>query len=904
MNDWRFPRVTITDMRWLRKLGLRIRSLLVRRGVERELSDEIRFHFEKLAEQKVALGMALEDARWAASRELGGMELIKEECRDMRKVNFIENLVRDVRYGLRALRRNPGFAAVTILTLSLGVGATTAMFSVVDAVVLKPLPFPTADRLVRVASVILANGAGGIASYPDFVDWRSENHVFEGLAAFRTGDFTLTGRSEPLHLQGGIVSATLFSLLGVTPALGRTFLPQEDNPAAANGADPVILGHALWRREFGSDDSVIGRTVQLSGQPFTVVGVMPEGFQYPIQAEPIDLWTTIAFDAHGGMNAMTAQRGAHYLDVVGLLKPGVTDQQAQAEMVTIASALNKRYPENKARTVRIMPELQRLAGPLRTPMLVLLGAVGCVLLIVCANIANLLLARASGRHREMAVRAALGATRRRAVCQLLTETVTLGLLGGGLGLMLGLASLRFLVRLIPVGLPRLNAIGLDGRLLGFALVVSLLVGILFGLAPALRVSRIELTDSLKESGRGSGAEGRGNHRLREVLVVSEIALAVVLLVGAGLLTKSFLRLTQVDPGFDPHQVLTFQLDSPAGKQPGELPEFYREVVERMRALPGVSSASAVFSLPLTGDNVRSSIEIEGQPTPIGSRPSADFNVVEPDYFRAIGVPMLAGRDFTDHDDSQSVPVVIVNRRLAQLFFPNQNPIGKHVRPGIGNGYTPGQPPMREIVGVIGDVKQSELGAEAAPEVYAPLAQSPFEPMIVVTRTTVDPRTIVGPARREVASLDKQLPLYNALTLDQYFADAVSEPRFSTILLAGFAALALLLACLGVYGVISYVVAQRTHEIGIRLALGAESAGVLRWVLARGLLLAGTGVALGLAVSLGLSHLLSSLLYGVRATDPVTFAGASLSLLVVAVLASYIPARRAARVDPMVALRYE
>jgi putative ABC transport system permease protein len=890
------------------KLLSSIRTVLAfvfrRSGVEREMEDELQLHLQSRTDDLERRGLSRAEAGRRARMEFGGYQRYKEECREALGTRLLGELITDLRYGLRVLRRNPGFAAIAISILALGVGATTAIFSVVNAVMLKPLPFPTADRLVRVESVIVATGRGGVASYPDFLDWRARNHVFDGMAVFRTNDFTLMGPHDPLHLQGAVVSAQLFSQLGVTPAVGRSFLPAEDNPAATSGTDPVILSYGLWQREFGADAWVVGRTLQLGGQPFTVIGVMPQGFQFPVQAEPIELWTTMAVDAAGGVNTMTTQRGAHYLDVVALLKPGVTLPQAEAEMATITSALNKEHPENKPRTARIVPELRRLVGDLRTPLLVLLGAVGCVLLIVCANVANLLLARASGRHKEMAIRAALGASRRRATCQLLTESIALGLVGGGLGLVLALWSLKFLVQLIPAAVPRLDAIGLDTHLLTFAFLISLMAGILFGLAPALRASKMSFTESLKESGRGSGSGGKERSRLRDALVVSEVALAVVLLAGAGLLIQSFLHLTRVDPGFDPHHVLTFQLDSPAGRQGSQLPAFFREIVERVSGLPGVTSASAVASLPLTGDNIGSSIEIEGQPTPIGSRPSADFNAVEPDYFRTVGVALVEGRDFTMHDDSNSTPVVIVNRTLARRFFPNQDPIGKHVRPGIGNGYSPGEPPMREIVGVIEDVKQSGLGTEAAPEVYAPLAQSPFGTMFVVARAANDPRSLVEAARRQVASVDKRVPIYHVMTLDQYFAQSVAGPRFNTLLLSGFAGLAVLLACLGVYGVMSYIVLQRTHEIGVRMALGAETGRVLRWVLGRGFLLSSLGVTIGLVVSFGFAHLLSGLLYGVRATDPMIFAIAPLTLLGVASLASYIPARRAARVDPVIALRYE
>jgi putative ABC transport system permease protein len=657
------------------------RNILFKQRSDQDLDQEIRSYLDLLAEENAHSGMGRHEALEQARRELGGVEQIKENVRDVKVGVSMDNLLQDLRYGLRVLRRNPGFAATTILTLALGIGATTAIFSIVDAVVFKPLPFPNAGRLVRIQSLIAASGNGGVASYPDFLDWRARSRVFDSMAVFRTSDFNLIGRSEPLHLQGAVVSAQLFSMLGVTPALGRSFLPAEDNPAAESETDPVILSYGLWQREFGSDPAVLGRAIQLGDQLFTVVGVMQRAFQYPIQAGPVELWTTIAVDARG--NAMTLQRGAHYLDVAGMLKPGVKLQQAQAELAAIAAALNKEYPVNKPRTVRIMPEIQGVAGPIRTPLLVLLGAVGCVLVIVCVNVANLLLARATGRRKEMAVRAALGAGRLRAARQLLTESVSLGLAGGGLGLALALASLRLLVRLIPAEVPRLNAIGLDARLLSFAFLISLAAGILFGLAPALRVSKFSLTGSLRESGRGSGSGGREHGRLRDALVVSEVALAVVLLLASGLLMQSFLHLTQVDPGFHREHVLTLQLDSPAGRQDSQVPAFYRDVVAQIGALPGVYSASAVASLPLTGDNIRTSIEMEGQPTPMASRPSADFNAIEPNYFGTLGITLVAGRDFTERDELKSTQVAIVNRTLAQRFFPNQNPIGRHIRPGIG-----------------------------------------------------------------------------------------------------------------------------------------------------------------------------------------------------------------------------
>jgi putative ABC transport system permease protein len=882
----------------------RCAALLRKHRLDEDLDEELRTHINFAVEEHMMRGMNAQQARTAALKELGGMTQTREDYRMQRGLPFLEALSQDVRYALRQLRKSPGFTFVALLTLALGIGATTALFSLVDAVMLKPLPFPNAARLVRVESIVAASGRGGDASYPDFIDLRARNNVMDGMAAFDTGDFTLIGQREPEHLRGAVVSAQLFSLLGVTPALGRTFRDEEDKAGATNGTDAVILSYGLWQREFGSDASVLNSVLQIGDRRFTVVGVMPQRFQFPIQAEPIELWTTIAFDSRGGPNDMTVQRGAHYLDVVALLKHGVTSQQAQAELATIATSLNREHPENKPRTVRIVPELQLLTGDLRTPMFALLGAVGCVLLMVCANIANLLLARATGRRKEMAVRIALGASRGRVASQLLVESLVLGLLGGGLGLGLALSSFRFLVQIVPDDIPRLGTIGLDARLLAFAVLVSLLSGLFFGLAPALQASKVSLTESLKKTGRSG--DGQDRARLQSTLVVSEIALAVVLLLGAGLLLQSFLHLTRVDPGFDPHNVLTFQLDSPAGMKDTQFPGFFREAVSRIAALPGVTSASTAAYLPLTGDHISTSIEIEGQPTPMASRPSADFTMIEPNYFRTVGTTMLNGRDFTAQDNLSSTPVVIVNQALARTFFPNQNPIGKHVRPGIGNGYGSdvADLPMREIVGVIEDMKQRGPGAAAVPEVYAPLAQSPFDTMFILARTANDPASLVRAARQQVASLDKNLPIYHVKTLDQYFADSVAEPRFGSLLLGTFAGLAVLLACLGVYGVVSYAVVQRTREIGIRMALGAGGGSVVRSVLYRGMLLAFIGVTIGLAGSFALVHLLSSMLFGVQATDPLTFALAAVALLGVAALASYVPARRAASIDPMQALRTE
>ncbi|MBV9302659.1 MAG: ABC transporter permease [Acidobacteriaceae bacterium] len=880
------------------------RNALYKQRLDQDADEEIRSYIELTAEDKVRCGASREEALLQTKREIGGLEQVKENIRDVRVGASIDRLLQDIRYAFRMLGRNPGFTGVVIAILGLGIGATTAIFSVVDAVMFKPLPFPTADRLIRIQSMLIKSRRGEVASYPDFLDWRARNHAFEGMAVFRTNDFTFAGGRQAERLEGAVVSARLFSLLGVNPSLGRSFLPQDDTPQTTSGTDPVILSYGLWRRAFGSDPSVLGRTIELNRQPFTVIGVMPHEFQFPIQAEPVQLWTTIAVDARGGANAMTAQRGAHYLDVIGLLRPGVRLPQAQAELTSIASALNKEHPENKPRTVLLVPEIQSLAGPIRTPLLVLLASVGCVLLIICANVANLLLVRASRRRKEMTVRVALGASRGRAMRQLLTENIILSLLGGCLGLALAVLLIRLLLGVMPPQVPRLNDVGLDGRLFSFAFLISVASGIVFGLTPALQASRVSLTDSLRESWSSSGNEGKGHTRSRQALVIGEIAIAVVLLLGAGLLLQSFLHLTQVDPGFDPHHVLTFEIDAPPAQEGAGHERFFHDVITRISTIPEVTSISAAASLPLTGDNIASSIEIEGQPTPLGSRPAADFNAVEPGYFRALGITIMRGRDFTLHDSSNSTPVVVVNRALAQRFFPNQNPIGKHIRPGIGNGYGPGEPPMREIVGVIGDVKQSGLNAEAAPEVYAPLAQSPFSPVFIVVRTANDPRRIIDAARRQIAILDKNEPLYHIETLDEYFAQSLFVPRLVTLLLNGFAVVTLILACLGVYGVVSFITLQRTHEIGVRMALGSQRSDVLKMILAEGLRPAVIGLALGITISLKLMTALSSLLFGLRPTDPLTFGAVSVLLTGVALLASYLPAQRAANLDPMRSLRHE
>ena len=808
----------------------------------------------------------------------------------------METLLQDLRYGSRMLLKHPGFTAIAVIALALGIGANTAIFSVVNAVLLRPLPFAEPDRLMVVyESRIDRGGSRSSASYPNFADWRDQNTVFEHMSTYRDTDFVLTGEAEPARLHGAVVNADLFPLLGVAPILGRPFRPEEDKPGDSGRV--ILLSHRLWQQRFNADPNVLGRSLVLGGKNYVVVGVMAPGFQFPVDSETIDLWTTVAIDS-----GMFAQRGAHYMHVLARLKPGVTLAQAKAEMDGIAGNLERQYPdENSHRGVVIVPALESLVGDVRPALLILLGAVGLVLLIACVNVANLLLARASTRHKEMAIRAALGASRSRVVRQLLTESVLLSMAGGALGLLVALWGTDVLVSLSRNDLPRAGQIGLDLRVLGFTLLVSLLTGIVFGLVPAIHSSRTDLTESLKEGGRGS-TEGAGRNRLRAALVVGEVAIAIVLLAGAGLLIQSLRRLQQVSPGFDPHNVLSFSIGLPEVKyKPEQQVAFYRQLKARLESLPGVKSASAVMPLPLGGDRMRVTFETEGRPIAKGDLPATEIRTIGLDYFKTMGIPLIKGRDFTERDDKKAPRVIIVNEAFAKQFFPGEDVVGKHIQPGISADDE--EPGMLEIVGVVGNVKHMKLSGEADPEAYEPHAQLTFD-MTVLVKTETDPRSIVSAVQSEVKAMDKDLPAYGIRTLDEYLSASVARPRFNTLLLAIFAGLALILTAVGLYGVMNYSVTQRTHEIGIRAALGAQQHDVLKMVVRQGMTLTAIGIGAGLVGAYFLTQLLASLLFGVSATDPVTFIAISIILAGVALGACYVPARRATKVDPMIALRYE
>ncbi len=806
-----------------------------------------------------------------------------------------------MRFTIRQLRKSPGFAITTILTLALGIGATTAIFSLLNAVLLRPLPFPDPERLMWAQQADIETGAPAGAteslSYPDFFDRRARSHSVDGMACYHHDRLTLTGSGAPQQLEGQVVSAEFFRVLGVRPLLGRDLLPADERP----GVHVAMLSWSLWQSTFGGARDVVGRPIALDGQSHVVVGVMPAGFVFPIQNAGPAVWTSLADDA-GDSTPRTGQRGYDSLDVVARLKPGVTLERARAELSVIARNIAAQYPDtNKPYTAAILqPMLEHLAGDFRPALRLLFGAVVLVLLIACANVAGLLLARAAGRRGEIALRGALGAGRGKIMRQVLMESVLLSLCGGLLGVALSAWALDALLRFVPSDLPRASQIPVDGTVLAFVTGVSLLTGLLFGVTPAWRMSRLDPVLALRDGGRSMTA-GRGQHRLHDWLVMAETAIGLVLLAGSGLLIRSFVHVLHVDPGFDARHVLTARLTAPLARYPDlKRLQFYDRVLGKLEALPGVQSAAAGWPLPLEGGNIGISFQIEGRPTAPGDAPSEQVAVVTPDFFRTLRIPILSGRAFTPRDDPKGPPVIIVNERFARKYFPGENPIGKHVKPDLSDATTPVA--MREIVGVVGNVKRRSLTAEPEPIQYLPYAQAIITSPVLAIRTAGDPTSLIGPLRATLAGEDKDIPLYGVETLEEAASKAAAQPRFQTLVLGCFAGMALLLSAIGLYAVLSYMVAQRTSEIGVRMALGAQRGDVLGMIVRRGLTLALAGIAIGLAAAVLLTRLMTGMLYGVDPFDAATFAVVAGILLLVSLGASFAPAWRAARVDPMRTLR--
>jgi len=998
-------------MSWLREIAVRFIALFRKGRLEEELDEELRSHMETLVEENVRRGMAPEEARYAARREFGGVEQAKELYREQRGLPMIETTLQDVHYGLRQLRRNPGFTAVVVLTLALGIGANTAIFSVVNAVVLRPLPYAHSDRLVWISEVIPAFKAE-LATGGDYVDWKYENRTLQQVAAYdETADFNLTGRGTPARVHGAYVSANLFSTLGVEPQIGRGFTAQEDRP---NESHAVILMHPFWQQYFGSDRNVLGQTFNLDNAPYTVVGVMPASFRFPGDSQAQMLVPLALNEAqerlHSGIQRVVR--------IIGRLKPGVSLSAARSDLdeirkraessngggptpagpgggpgptaappggpgstfrIAISSppsglpngadhvmlppggpgpagqatpapeagvspvqsappnqvqrapgavgnaperagapggmtpmapgAPQNRQPKRgigapPSSELKVIPLAEHLAGDLRPAMLTLLGVVGLVLLIACANAANLMLARASARSREVAVRAVLGAGRWRLVRQLLAESVILALAGGLAGLLLAAWGVDVMTRFIPSdvggGILTVSHPHVDGTVLLFVLAVSVLTGILFGLAPAIAASRSDLAEGLKEAAPMASA-GLRRGWLRGTLAVTEISLALVLLIGAGLLIKSFYCVLSVDPGFTPEHVLTMNLSLTDSRYPTsqQKTEFFSEVLRRVEALPGVRSAGLSDSLPLSPYTNRTMIPLErimGRAVLSNSTPVMMFRItVSPGYFYTLRIPVLKGRTFTDHDDEQSQQVSVVNEALARHLWPGEDPLGKQL-PLIDASLT--------VIGVVGDTRHEGLSRDVEAEIYVPYLQQSDPSMQLAVRTASDPASLVSAVRSQVMAIDSAQPIYHLGTLEQTLSDSLAPRRFNMLLLGIFAAIALALATVGIYGVMAFSVTQRTHEIGIRMALGAERRDVLGLVVRQGLRLTLAGVVLGVAGAWALTRFLTNFLYGVRPTDPATFVLVSLALITVSILASYIPARRATRVDPMVALRYE
>jgi predicted permease len=901
-----------------RDLLFRSRALLGRKKMDEELDEELQFHLEKQIGRYIESGVDPAEARRRARLALGGVEQVKEHCRESRGTSLIDTLVEDVNYGLRVLRKNATFTLVATATLAIGIGANTAIFSVLDAVLLHPLPYPQGDRLAMVWESVQVSRCHNSQNSPalgnvfdwenqntvftdpsTFFDWENRNTVFTAIAAIGYRSFSLTAGGEPIRIDGEAVSANLFSILQVGPVAGRVFTSEEDRP----GADRVVLlGHALWSSRFAADPSIVGKTIELNDESYRVVGVMPAGFHFP---DPDDqLWVPIAFTPK-----QLGDHGRHYLRILGRLKPGVTLTEAQSQMAALAARLTRQYPDsNTGVGVQLIPLHDQVVGNVRPALLVLMGAVFLVLLMVCGNITQLLLARASARSKEFAVRLALGATRTRLIRQLLTESILLGLTGGAIGVVIALGSARLLGLLSPPDLQRPGEIGLNIPVLAFTLAVSIGAGFLFGIVPAFQSSWCPGEGSLREGSREhSGALGL---HTRNFLVVAETAIGVIVLVGAGLLLRSFVQLEKVPLGFDPQNVLSFRVTLPQKRYAtlAQRVSFYQRLSERIESFPAVNSAGAISFLPLTLAGNTAGITIEGKAPPAPDQlPFVDFRSVTPGYFRGMAIPLLEGRDISWSDASDKTLVGVVSQTTARVLWPNEDPVGKRIKLGQRDSRNP----WITVVGVVGDVHQFDLISNR-PAIYFPAAQDNLTGESVrdwVVRTSADPAMVASSVRAAVSAIDGSLPVSRVRTMRDVisvsvFGRCLARHQFSLFLFGSFALIALVLAAVGLYGLISYSVAQRKHEIGIRMALGAQRRDILSLILSQGLKMTLFGIAAGLLVAFAGSRLMSTLLYGVTCQDPVTFLGVAILLFVVAAVGSYIPARSALKIDPMKTLRDE
>jgi predicted permease len=885
-----------------------------RKRMLRDFDQDILDHIERETQDNIERGMSAEEARYAARRKFGNVTRIEEETREVWTVVWLEQLLQDVRYAVRMLRRSPGFTVVAVLTLAIGIGANTAIFSVVQAVILEPLPYAQPNRLVMLLERVHLRTYQNERNDPspgNFADWRSQNSVFEDIAAIQDRSFNLSGDGEPVRVEGEAVSASLFSLLQVHTVLGRTFSPDEDVPG---GPKVVVMGYGLWVSRFGGDPQILRRSILLDGANYRVIGVMDRSFRFPDPANfhestqgADQLWVPIVLSP-----ADLANHGSHYLQgCLARLKPRATLGQAQAQMDGIAQRLTQEHPDtNLGVGVNVIPLREQLVGNVEAELWILMGAVGLVLLIVCGNVANLLLVRASARSHELALRIALGARRIRILRQLLTEGVLLALLGGCAGVLFAcwgvhaLRGIRALQTLGPSGLPSVGDVGVSRPVLAFGLAISLVAGLVFGIVSASQALRTNVQDSLKGTSRESGSCSRLTPR--DVLVVTEMALGVTLAVGAALLLRSFLLLEQTPLGFDPRAVLTLRVipRSAQYSQPRQRSSFYQQALAKIQAVPGVQSAGAVSFLPLTFYQASKGFSVEGRP-PLtsGELPMAGYDVVSPGYFETMDIPLVEGRDFSWNDSLQTLPVVIINQAMAETYWPNEDPVGRRIKEGRPEETLP----WLTIVGVVGNFRDFDVARQPRPTIFFPIAQFAEGTGLLrdwVVRTEGNPLAVASSVREAIWSLDKDMPVSRIQLMEQVRSDSLAQQQFTLLLLGLFASLALVLASIGLYGVTAYATTRRTREIGIRMALGAQPADVLRMVLYHGAAIGFIGLGIGIAAALSATRLMGTLLYGVRATDPLAFGAVVILLSVVLLTACYIPARRATRTDPMVALRYE